>query len=64
MQETPAGLPLGIPGIGEDMEGTIQHAPQFILHGKEFINHSKICPKVYKTMKITKGLIKIILLNS
>ena len=24
----PAGLPLGIPGIGEEMEGAMQHAPQ------------------------------------
>src|ERR1700720_4192897 len=28
MQRTPAGLPPGIPGIGEEMEGAIQHAPQ------------------------------------
>lgn len=24
---TPAGLPLGIPGIGEVIEGAVQHAP-------------------------------------
>ena len=29
---TPAGLPFGIPGIEDDIEGAIQHAPQPILH--------------------------------
>jgi len=28
MQRTPAGLPLGMPGIGLVMEGAMQHAPQ------------------------------------
>lgn len=28
MQGTPAGLPCGIPGIGADIEGAMQHAPQ------------------------------------
>ncbi len=28
----PAGLPSGIPGIGEEMEIAMQHAPQFVLH--------------------------------
>ena len=27
-QGTPAGLPQGIPGMGEEMEGAMQHAPQ------------------------------------
>jgi len=27
-QRTPAGLPKGMPGIGEDIEGAMQHAPQ------------------------------------
>ena len=27
-QRTPAGLPLGMPGIGEVMEGAVQQAPQ------------------------------------
>jgi len=27
-QRTPAGLPFGIPGIGEVMEGAVQQAPQ------------------------------------
>ena len=35
MQRIPAGLPSGIPGIGDDIDGKIQHAPQFGLH---FIN--------------------------
>tara|TARA_Y100001956_G_C4085385_1_gene170383 strand:- start:966 stop:1076 length:111 start_codon:yes stop_codon:yes gene_type:complete len=28
MQRTPAGLPFGIPGIGEEILGAIQQAPQ------------------------------------
>ncbi len=28
MQRTPAGLPLGMPGIAEEILGAIQHAPQ------------------------------------
>ena len=28
-QRTPAGLPLGMPGIGLEMEGAMQHAPQW-----------------------------------
>ena len=27
MQRTPAGLPLGMPGIGDVIEGAVQHAP-------------------------------------
>lgn len=30
-QRTPAGLPLGMPGMGEDMEGAMQQAPQCVL---------------------------------
>lgn len=29
---TPAGLPFGIPGIGEEIEGTMQQAPQLERH--------------------------------
>ena len=29
---TPAGLPRGMPGIGDVIEGAIQHAPQFGRH--------------------------------
>jgi hypothetical protein len=32
MHLTPAGLPPGIPGIGDDIEIVMQHAPQFSLH--------------------------------
>lgn len=32
MHRTPAGLPSGIPGIGEDIDGAIQQAPQCFLH--------------------------------
>jgi hypothetical protein len=28
MQRTPAGLPFGIPGIDEEIDGAMQHAPQ------------------------------------
>lgn len=28
MQRTPAGLPWGMPGMGEEMEGAVQQAPQ------------------------------------
>lgn len=31
-QRTPAGLPSGIPGIGEEIEGAMQHAAQPIRH--------------------------------
>ncbi|MBA4231188.1 hypothetical protein D7S78_19950 [Ralstonia pickettii] len=27
-QRTPAGLPFGMPGMGLEMEGAMQHAPQ------------------------------------
>ncbi|MEE9425236.1 MAG: hypothetical protein V3V18_09690 [Methylococcales bacterium] len=32
MQRTPAGFPLGIPGIGEEIVGAIQQAPQPVRH--------------------------------
>jgi hypothetical protein len=28
MQRTPAGFPSGMPGMGDEIEGAIQHAPQ------------------------------------
>jgi hypothetical protein len=28
MQRTPAGLPFGMPGIGDEIEGAVQQAPQ------------------------------------
>jgi hypothetical protein len=34
-QRTPAGLPLGIPGMGELIEGAMQHAPQPVRHASE-----------------------------
>ena len=27
-QRTPAGLPCGMPGIGDEIDGAMQHAPQ------------------------------------
>jgi hypothetical protein len=35
MHLTPAGLPPGIPGIGDDIEAAIQQAPQFSRHSME-----------------------------
>ena len=32
MHFTPAGFPAGIPGIGLEIEGAVQQAPQFDLH--------------------------------
>lgn len=32
MHLTPAGLPSGIPGKGEEIDRAIQHAPQFLRH--------------------------------
>jgi hypothetical protein len=32
MQRTPAGLPCGIPGIGDEMDGAMQQAPHPIRH--------------------------------
>jgi len=32
MQRSPAFLPLGMPGIAEEMDGAMQHAPQADLH--------------------------------
>jgi hypothetical protein len=37
MQRRPAGLPSGIPGMGDDMDGAIQQAPHPFLHWKFFI---------------------------
>ncbi|MGW8316080.1 MAG: hypothetical protein ACWGNV_10795 [Bacteroidales bacterium] len=31
MQHTPAGFPSGIPGIGEEIDGAMQHAPHLSL---------------------------------
>jgi hypothetical protein len=32
MQGTPEGFPSGIPGMGDDIEGAMQQAPQFSRH--------------------------------
>lgn len=32
MQRTPAFLPLGMPGSGEEIDGAMQQAPQLALH--------------------------------
>ena len=36
-QRTPAGLPCGIPGIGEVIDGAMQQAPQWLRQGVEGI---------------------------
>jgi hypothetical protein len=38
-QGIPAGLPCGIPGMGEVIEGAMQHAPQFDRQSIWFFNH-------------------------
>ncbi len=50
MQRTPAGFPSGMPGIGEEIEGAMQQAPQpdlhFIFSCKSAINilkHNDFC---------------------
>jgi hypothetical protein len=37
MQRSPAAFPLGMPGIGDEMEGAVQHAPHAGRHWKGFI---------------------------
>ena len=32
IQASPACFPFGIPGMGDEIEGAVQHAPQFDLH--------------------------------
>lgn len=43
MQGTPAGLPFGMPGIGDVIDGAVQQAPQPLRHGKAsaFMRHYK-----------------------
>lgn len=38
----PAGLPCGIPGIGEVIEGAMQHAPQFERQSMAGLSHENI----------------------
>lgn len=45
-QRTPAGLPSGMPGIGELMDGAIQQAPQ---PGRQFIKPACYDKYSYKT---------------
>jgi hypothetical protein len=45
MHFTPAGFPFGIPGMGDDIDGAMQQAPQFGLHFISFFCKSmKIIP--------------------
>lgn len=52
----PAGLPCGIPGIDEDIDGTMQHAPQLSL---QLIN-----PVVIKNVSIIGIKIKNVWLSA
>jgi len=36
MHRTPAGFPPGIPGIGEEIDGAMQQAPQWVRHSMVF----------------------------
>ncbi|HBK13221.1 MAG TPA: hypothetical protein DDZ32_10270 [Gammaproteobacteria bacterium] len=40
-QRTPAGLPIGIPGSGEVIDGAIQQAPQLVRHSTPWSARSK-----------------------
>jgi hypothetical protein len=37
MHLTPAGLPTGIPGMADEMDGAMQHAPHPLRHSIFFI---------------------------
>jgi hypothetical protein len=49
MHLTPADLPSGIPGIGDEIESAIQQAPQFSrqfisqIYQKLVIHHNQLC---------------------
>lgn len=45
----PEGLPFGIPGIGDDMDGAMQHAPQ---SGRQFINSDTISREMISRINI------------
>jgi len=51
-QRTPAGLPPGIPGIGEEIEGATQHAPQPTLHSIPFTPPRLYGPVHFKTWPV------------
>jgi hypothetical protein len=38
-QGIPAGFPWGMPGIGDEMLGAMQQAPQFGRQSMQFLNH-------------------------
>ena len=45
---TPAGLPFGIPGIADEIDGAMQHAPQ---PGRHFIFHYSCMLLIYPRRK-------------
>ncbi len=56
MHVTPAGLPSGIPGIGEEIESAIQHAPHFVRHSILQIYTNIIINKAESQAGFTKEL--------
>jgi hypothetical protein len=36
MHFIPAGLPSGMPGMGDEIDGAIQHAPHFLRHFMDY----------------------------
>lgn len=77
-QRTPAGLPSGMPGIGDEIDGAIQQAPQPIRHsiifdfgltiddGRQTTDPCKLCslfPHLMPKMNENAPEVSIILLN-
>lgn len=57
----PAGFPSGMPGIGLDMDGAIQHAPHF----RQFIFFYKVSHNnVKKKLPFSGQFIKMFLINN
>lgn len=56
MQRTPAGFPLGMPGIGDEIEGAMQQAPQL---GLQSIMHIEaLTALIAKPLTESHGLVK------
>lgn len=55
----PAGLPFGIPGIGDEIDSAIQQAPQPILHFTEYLllkSRARLSP-CFPTMHVNENFI-------
>jgi hypothetical protein len=57
-QRTPAGLPLGMPGMGDEMDGAMQHAPQPKRHDniKLACSNTGSITNVHRIYKTADGL--------